>query len=118
MSNTRRPKWSAAVISAANAEAELAGLAESVAGEDPATTRSLLLLWDQLDAAGLAGEFPALAEEIRADSARKVVGGGLLARLLAQDADPGLIADLEQKLAGGGTDYWAGVYRQAQHMTS
>jgi hypothetical protein len=68
---------------------------------------------DATNAEALLGE---LAEEIQADAARDVIGGGLLARLRAQGADPDLIADLEGKIAGGGVDYWAAVYREA--MTS
>lgn len=113
MSNTRRPKWTAAQITAANAEAHLAELAAVVAVEDDPATRSLMVeLWDRLDAAGRAEEFPAVADEIRASVAREAMMARLVADLRAAGCtDPGRIAELEQKAMELGTDYWAGIYR-------
>ena len=112
MSNRRRPKWTAEQITAANAEQLLAELAEVVAVEKDPDSRSLLLqVWDQLDARGRAGEFPALAEEFRADAARTEITRRLVADLQARGHDPGAIALAEQKLMELGTDYWAGLYR-------
>ena len=118
MSNTKRAKWTTSQITAGNAEALLGELAESVAGEDPATTRSLLEVWDWLDAQGRAAEFPALAEQVRADTARKVVGGRFLAELAAGGAAPGVVALAERRLAGLGVDYWAARYWEIKGGTS
>ena len=112
MSNRRRPKWTAEQITAANAEQLLGELADEVAIEQDPVTRSLLLrMWDVLDAYGRAEEFAALAEEFRADAARKEITRRLVADLQARGHDPGAIALAEQKLMELGTDFWAGLYR-------
>jgi hypothetical protein len=116
MSNTRRPKWTTSQITAGNAEALLGELAESVAGEDPVTRSMLLAVWDRLDAEGRAGEFPALAERVRADVAREVAGGRFLAELEAGGADPGVIALARRRLAALGVDYWAARYREIKGL--
>lgn len=113
MSNTRKAKWTAAEVTAANAEQLLTELAGVVAIENDPKTRSMLLeAWDALDAQGRAAEFPELAAKIRTETARKVVGGRFLADLERAGHDPGLIATAEQKLTELGEDFWAGIYQQ------
>jgi hypothetical protein len=112
VSNTKRTRWAAEQVTAANAEALLAELATSVADEDPVTRSLLLRVWDVLDEQGRAGEFAALADRIRADAARKVLTARLTADLAARGHPPGVIALVEQRLMELGDDYWLDFARE------
>lgn len=113
MSNTRRTRWRAAQVTAANVEQLLAELAATVAAEkDPATRKMMAEVWDVLDEQGRAEQFDQVVEKIRADAARKVITGRMTAELAAQGAAPGLIADMERAAMALGDDYWAGIARE------
>jgi hypothetical protein len=112
MSNTKKTRWTAAEITAANAEAALAEFAAAVAVDDDPKTRAMLLeIWDELDAQGRADEFPEMAGQIRAQAARTVVMRNLIADSGAA-ADPAIVAALEQAAADLGDDYWERAYRE------
>jgi hypothetical protein len=112
MSNTRKPKWTAAEVTAANAEALFTEFAGVVAAEDDPKTRSLLLeLWDELDAQGRADEFPGMAVKIRAEAARVVVMRNMIADH-GVAGEPAIVAALEQAAADLGDDYWEATYRR------
>ena len=114
MSNARKTRWTAAQITAANAEQALAELAGTVASEpNPVARMMLAKIWDLLDEEGRADELPGLLEGFQAEAARKTLTSRLAAELKADGCEPGVIAAMERAVMELGDDYWAGLYRKA-----